>query len=204
MSRATENLEKMISEMPLHKGPRMRFATLCGAFYALHRGFSRTLVAKAFGISVASASLLSHCDRAGSRHYRRIAEEFHRLGEKEFGETYYTPEIDDRIARFRMGVPDTSDIRTRLADDKAHKYEGRHRIMNYLNDIIDIDIAYRAAGDDLATDYDTGEQTRPLPAGWAWMGAEGKWSEIRWRTSSECFDGAHEGNGVASPRKMRK
>jgi hypothetical protein len=183
----------------------MRFADLCGAFYALQQGFSRTIVAKSFGLSVSSTSLLSHCDRAGSRHYRRIAEEFHRLGEDAFGEAYYTNEIHERISRFRMGVPDATGIRARLADNKAHKYEGKFRLENYQNQPTEIEIAYRAAGDDMAFNPETGEHTRPLPAGWAWRSDDNldHWSETRWRTSSECFDGAHESHGVASPRRRR-
>jgi hypothetical protein len=183
----------------------MRFADLCGAFYALQQGFSRTVVAKAFGLSVSSTSLLSHCDRAGSRHYRRIAEEFHKLGEEAFGEAYYTHAIHERISRFRMGVPDATDIKTRLADNKAQKYEGKFWLENYQKQPIEIEIAFRAAGDDLAADYQTGEQTRPLPAGWAWRSDDNweHWSEARWRTSSECFDGAHESHGVPSPRRQR-
>jgi hypothetical protein len=200
-----EILEQMLSEMPSQKGPRLSFPQMCGAFYALHRGFKRVLVAKAFGLSEASASLLANCQRAGTRHYKRVAEEFARLGEDAFCNAYFSDDILTRLQRIRMHVPEPTDIRIRLADNRAAKYQGKHWLENYQREPVQFEIAYRAVGDDLAADYETGEQTRPLPAGWAWRSNENwdHWSEARWRTSSEAYDGAHEGNGVASPRLAR-
>jgi hypothetical protein len=204
MSKPWEKLEEMISEMPLQKGPRLSFPQMCGAFYALHRGFKRAVVAKAFGLSPSSASLLANCRRAGTRHYARVAEEFMRLGEEAFRDRYFDDDILTRLQRFRFHVPRPDDIRTRLADHKAGKYEGKHQLENFAGEQLEIEIAWRTAGQD-CTWGETGERDRPLKAGWAWTASNypGVWSEDRWRTSSEAYDGAHEQNGVASPRLAR-
>jgi hypothetical protein len=202
MSRATENLERMIAELPPRKGPRLNFPQQCGAYFALHRGFERTLVAKAFGISVSAASLLANCQRDASRHYAKVAREFNRLGEIAFGEAYYTDEIDSQILRIRAHRPEPTDIRQRLSDARADKYEGNHTIINAYNDEIAIEIAYRPATD-INWKEDDGSQPPPTcPARWAWRNPAGsnRWSVERYRTSSDCFDAAHIGNGVESPR----
>jgi hypothetical protein len=203
MSKPWEKLEEMIAEMPLQKGPRLSFPQMCGAFYALQRGFKRVVVAKAFGLSPSSASLLANCRRAGTRHYARVAEEFMRLGEEAFRDRYFDDDILTRLQRFRMHVPEPHDIRTRLGDNKAAKYQGLHWLESpHRVGPFQIEIAYRPAGDD---NWMGEIGSPPLPARWAWRDLEypDRWSCKTIRTSSEAYDAAHTDNAIPSPRLTR-
>jgi hypothetical protein len=129
MSEATERLEATLARMPLHNAGRLSHADKCGAFYALYRGFPKSLVAKAFGITPTTASHLAHClaPRPGAQtRYDDIAREFRTLGASAFGERYYTAEIDDRIARIRADAPTADDAKhRRFGPSETHNaYEG--------------------------------------------------------------------------------
>jgi hypothetical protein len=116
MSEATDRLEATLAGMPISAAARLSFPERCGAFYAMHRGFPKSLVAEAFGITPTTAGFLANClvSKDGTRpRYEDVAQEFTKLGEKKFGERYYTLEIDDRIARIRAGAVTEEDANRR-------------------------------------------------------------------------------------------
>jgi hypothetical protein len=101
---------------------KLTFREQCGAFSALYGGVRNQVVARAFGISVQCASLISGCleydpdphryDRDGDlvlrdhnrnrkpnrhRHYEDVAREFELLGKEEFDRRYYTERVHNRI-----------------------------------------------------------------------------------------------------------
>ncbi len=188
MTRATENLDAMIASLPPKPGPKMPFSVACGAYYALWRGFPRKLVAKAFDISEPTAALLAHAGDEGAKFYRKIGEEFRRLGAEAFAAAYYTPEIDDRLARIRMHVPQPGDIRPeRAADIRANKWAKKPmRFEPTPGHRMTMEIDWRNHGD---IDPRSGSE-EPIAAGWTMRAIEGgdeqesQWSWRRWPTSS--------------------
>jgi len=207
MSKATDNLEAMIADLPKARGPRMPLSDLCAAYYALNRCFPRVLIAKAFGLSEATVSLLANCRTAGSRNYQRVAREFGRLGEQAFGDHYYTTDVDDKIMRLRADLPAPGDVRSLSVDVRADKYAGA------VVDLVRQDgmpvqclIEWRTAGQDLHPGYDT-----PLPARWAFREIscgheptpadrpEARWTYERYRTSSEARKAIFYNYGVDEP-----
>ena len=118
MPTALERLETLAEGLTAKQSSHLSFADACGAFVAIRRGFSQTLVGKAFGISQSGVSKLASCLN-NPRRYASVAAEFRRLGEQAFRETYFTDDIADRIARFRVGVPVQGDMRRGRAPNPA-------------------------------------------------------------------------------------
>jgi hypothetical protein len=68
---------------------------ICGFFFAgVCRGASPKLIAEASGINYRTAIKLLNLN---IKKYVRIKQEFHRRGEREFGDLYYTDEIVARL-----------------------------------------------------------------------------------------------------------
>lgn len=129
MPTALERLDAMVAEITPRRAGHLSFSDMCGAFYALYRGFPQSLVAKSFGISQAAASKLARC-RINPRAYVNVAAEFKRLGPEEFGETYFTDDIADRIARFRANVQTPGDLRRGRTSNAAADSEAGLWLMN--------------------------------------------------------------------------
>jgi hypothetical protein len=118
------NLETMLETMPATHSGRLSFAHQCAAFYALQRGFKASLIAKVFGVTPSAASTLKNAETS-TRRYGRVTAEWRKLGPHAFGEKYWTPEIDDRLARFRVDSPDHADLmRGRGPNPNADKHAG--------------------------------------------------------------------------------
>jgi hypothetical protein len=133
MSEATDRLEATISKMPYPSAARLSHGEKCAAFYAMRRGFPKWLIAKTFGITPTTASYIANClapPEGAKPRYENIAREFRAMGEKEFGEKYYTIEIDDRIARIRADVVTPEDAtRRKFGPAKTlNRLAGFHRI----------------------------------------------------------------------------
>ena len=134
MSQATENLEKMLAETPASMSARLSFPDQCAAFYALFRGFKPGLVAKVFGTTPTAMSVLKHCIR-DPRRYRHVKDEFYKLGPEEFGEKYYTDDIDARLSRFRAKAEKSDDLmRGRGPNATADKFQGLWLIVDEQGD----------------------------------------------------------------------
>jgi hypothetical protein len=198
MSTPLDNLNRMLAELPPGRGPRIALSDLCGAFYALQRGFPHVLIAQAIGLTPQSISKLANCLRgpeAGVWRYRRVAEEWARLSEQDFADRYYDAKLDERIARARMGVALPADARSRLGPDpQADKYAAyRHgpvAIERIDGIVVHIQIVWRQP---------TLAPGGPAP-GWAFQEPDsGRWS-TSYRTSALAYDAAFENYGHDSPR----
>jgi|HubBroStandDraft_6_1064221.scaffolds.fasta_scaffold03328_11 hypothetical protein len=199
MTSPLDNLNRMLAELSPARGPRIPFATLCGAFYALQRGFPHVLIAQAIGLTPASISKLANCLRppgdGATWRYRRIAEEWARLGEQDFADRYYDAKLDERIARIRMGVALPADNRTSFGPNpQADKYAAyRHgpvAIERIDGIVVPIQIVWREP---------TLAPGGP-PPGWAFQEPDsGRWSASH-RTSALAYDAAFENYGHDSPR----
>jgi hypothetical protein len=110
MSRATESLAAMLAEGGPGTTRRPSFEKRCGIFYALYMSDKRdsknpnrtsaATIARAFGITPSAASRLARALTPRSK-FKSIAKEFERLGEKAFGETYFTDEMWDALNEAR-------------------------------------------------------------------------------------------------------
>jgi hypothetical protein len=150
MSGATENLARMMAAMPTIRSGRLSFSDRCAAFYALHIGYPKDLAAKVFGMSPGTMYMLANClrgERNGVAHYQEIAREFRRMGEENFGERYYTPEIDERLQRYRVNAEKISDARRgRGPNPAADHHEGKWK-MNALDGTpVNVEIKWTETG----------------------------------------------------------
>ena len=130
-----ESLEALLAEFPKSQGARLSWGEKCGAFVALHRGVPQNVVAKAFGVTPTTISLLASClaPRADAKtKYANVRREFEALGAERFDAKYYTSDIADRLTRWRLGQPTQADKKIRpygsapAATMNAH--EGFHEI----------------------------------------------------------------------------
>jgi hypothetical protein len=137
------------------------------------------LIGKTFGVSAAVASLLLNCQT--NRRYRDVAREFERLGLEEFGRLYWTPEYDDRLARFRMGKQKPFDqMRGSGPNPTADQYQRSHE------------------------SPDGGFTVRWMPGhGWIWTSDinELVYSEKPFRTSTAAYDAYWQTMFLPNPRK---
>ena len=110
MSEATDRLEELAQGLQPKNSARLSFTDLCAAFALVKRGFPQSLVAQVFGVTPAAISKLASAE-TNPRRYANVAAELQRLGWDEFREKYITNEIIERLQRFRVEAPLTSDLR---------------------------------------------------------------------------------------------
>lgn len=139
MTEALDRLDATLSRMPFSHAARLPWGEKCGAFYALYRGFPKSLIAEAFAITPTTASFLANCLNpvpAARSRYADVAAEFKSLGPQAFGEKYYTLDIDDRIARVRSGVLSPDDAKRRQFGPSSTNAlrKGFHRIPTLTGD----------------------------------------------------------------------
>jgi hypothetical protein len=129
MSDPYDRLDGYLSEMGALASGRLSFHDQCAAFVLLQRGFSRGLVAKTFGISPSAATHIGDCLSPGSKRYAKVADAYRAMGEEAFGRAYFTQDIDDRLARFRLNVPKQGDFRRGRAPNPGSDLDaGDHQI----------------------------------------------------------------------------
>jgi hypothetical protein len=112
--------------MGLATARRLSHPEKCAAFYCMQRGFPQRVVAKAFGITTGTASLIANCLNPRARPlYRKVAEEWVRLGKQEFGEKYYNSEWGDRLAAVKLKKP-VEKLRPSGPNPRATAHVGFH------------------------------------------------------------------------------
>ena len=177
-------------------GNRLSFVDQCGLFAA--RGIApHSVLAKAFGVTTATVSLIANCEKLKGR-YKPLVAHLQTIGPAEFDRRYYTEEIHLRITRLKHDVAKTGDDRSlkgpnHLADKYAHANFGAFNIPNYKGEQSTWRVEW-IGGD---------------PPGWRfgeegdtifWQGKEAVGGEGPFRTSADAFDGAHLAMGQDSPR----
>ena len=197
----TSMLEKLDAALAIHgprKGPKLTQMDMRAAYAATRRGFKHWIVADCFDLSQSTVSQMStaHPD---SRRYSKLAREWNELGPHAFCEKYLSEHHLEALQRIRVKRPAPGDVRKRPGDENANKYQGVHELYsNDQNETLQLEIAYRAAGQDEDSIYGG-----RAPARWAHRDLRwpGHWTSERHRTSHDCWDSMCATNGVENPRK---
>jgi hypothetical protein len=150
-------------------------------------------IARAFGITPAAASRLARALTSRTGKFKSIAEEFHRLGETEFGETYLTEAMRLRILEARREPAPSGPS----PDSKSHA--GFH-FLHRFDDGTEFFVFVRWT-----------EADDRYKKGWTWrnalLGEDGKQligdqSYVRLRTSRAALAHAFTSNGFQVPREF--
>ncbi len=202
-----EALAAMVAAEPARAARKLSFYGQCSAFYALHAGASRTLVAKAFGVTQSTVSLLANClagpGRDGKWRYAGVAEEFNRLGEKAFAERYYTEETHLRLMRIKMNIAEAADQRgSHGPNPNADKYStANYGVFEIDGDCYRIDWVTRefcGEGWHYAPCDEAG--TVDDPSRYTGHYVEETRADRPFRTSAAAYDAVYEAYGQISPR----
>lgn len=114
-------------------GPKLSFAEKCAVFHALRQHIPPSIVAKAFGITAATASNIKSASVRGR--YHEVARELERLGELEFRDRYYTDDAHTRLMRVKYKA-EVTDRYLGAPNRKANKFAvdkvGPHKCGNQL------------------------------------------------------------------------
>ena len=203
MTSITEKLDAALAIHGPRKGPKLARMDMGAAYAAVRRGFKHWIVADCFDLSQSTVSQMSTA-RPDSRRYAKLAREYAHLGADAFNEKYLTEHHIELLQRIRVKRPEPTDVRKRLADSKAAKYAGRHELYsNSQSQTLELEIAYREAGQDRDRMRDEGDGSIRAPARWAHRDLRwpDDWSAERFRTSHDCWDYMCLTNGVENPRK---
>jgi hypothetical protein len=133
-------------------GRKLSFSDQCALFYAVMNRIPPRTVAKTFAVTMTTVSLIGGClardprprtvemgdgstwrnrDMNANRNpnrvkrYRRVANEFERLGEEEFARRYYTHDIHTRLMRVKHDIGNAARP-GRGPNLQADKHAGRH------------------------------------------------------------------------------
>jgi hypothetical protein len=138
-------LAKLVNSQPDTASRKLPFSDQCAAFYAVYNGVSQHVVAKAFGVTVGTVSKLAGCldvdprpteitvngdvirrknlnqgrDPGRIARYRRVAEQWHAMGEDAFAERYYTDAIHTRLMKVKYDRDSEALRRARQGSDPA-------------------------------------------------------------------------------------
>jgi hypothetical protein len=111
------DLASLASSQPSGPGRRLSFSEQCAVFHCLKATVKPSVVARAFGVTATTLSLLKNCE--GTNRYPNVWNTYNKLGADEFHRRYYTDEIHQRVKHALYEIEEEINNRERTGPNRS-------------------------------------------------------------------------------------